>query len=232
MADLIADAWNLAFKVHEGQVRKGQKGDIKYICHPTKVMAMCMELGLPDSAVIAGVLHDTLEDQPLRMACLRDGTSEDEIASAIREFPHLSEQQAAGYVAIFLKFGLEAANHVANLTDQKLPKEIHKLAPEAAIQAFKHLHEKKLEKLEKMSHTTLLIKGCDCLDNVRALYHDYSVSDVDVFQSFKGGREVVLWKYRTLADLFYRKGSARISVEIRNLLNRLEARIKADEGNS
>ena len=45
---------------HEGQKRKGT--NIPYIVHPMEVMQILTELQCTESVIVAGILHDTLED--------------------------------------------------------------------------------------------------------------------------------------------------------------------------
>ena len=45
---------------HEGQKRKGT--DIPYIVHPMEVMQILTEMNCTEKVIIAGILHDTLED--------------------------------------------------------------------------------------------------------------------------------------------------------------------------
>ena len=45
---------------HEGQKRKGT--EIPYIVHPMEVMQILTAIGCREGVVIAGILHDTLED--------------------------------------------------------------------------------------------------------------------------------------------------------------------------
>ena len=45
---------------HEGQKRKGT--NIPYIVHPMEVMQILTELRCTENVIIAGILHDTLED--------------------------------------------------------------------------------------------------------------------------------------------------------------------------
>ncbi len=54
----------LAVKAHEGQKRKG-KNPAPYICHPVFVGMELLRLGYDEDTVIAGILHDTLEDTHL-----------------------------------------------------------------------------------------------------------------------------------------------------------------------
>jgi (p)ppGpp synthase/HD superfamily hydrolase len=56
----IHDAIIFAARKHSGQMRKGT--DIPYISHPMEVMDILREDGCPEHVIIAGILHDTLED--------------------------------------------------------------------------------------------------------------------------------------------------------------------------
>ena len=57
---MIFKAIEFAAKSHAGQYRKGTH--IPYIIHPLGVAKILIEYGYPDHMVIAGLLHDTIED--------------------------------------------------------------------------------------------------------------------------------------------------------------------------
>lgn len=54
------DAMKLAIELHEGQVRKFS--GVPYVTHPIQVGEMLAFMGAPEYVVVAGFLHDTLED--------------------------------------------------------------------------------------------------------------------------------------------------------------------------
>lgn len=58
--NLIDDAIEFAAKAHCNQYRKGT--DIPYISHPFGVGMILQKAGCKDELIIAGILHDTLED--------------------------------------------------------------------------------------------------------------------------------------------------------------------------
>jgi (p)ppGpp synthase/HD superfamily hydrolase len=58
----LYDAIELAARAHHGQVRKGT--EIPYLVHPLAVAGILITAGCPEPLVIAGLLHDTLEDTP------------------------------------------------------------------------------------------------------------------------------------------------------------------------
>jgi GTP diphosphokinase / guanosine-3',5'-bis(diphosphate) 3'-diphosphatase len=57
--DLIARAFRVAAKAHEGQVRRSGQA---FIHHPWAVAKVCAELRLDDQTIAAALLHDVVED--------------------------------------------------------------------------------------------------------------------------------------------------------------------------
>lgn len=58
----IQKAINFAISVHQGQFRKGK--NVPYIIHPLSVGLILAKAGAPEDIIIAGILHDTIEDSP------------------------------------------------------------------------------------------------------------------------------------------------------------------------
>lgn len=56
----LHEAIIFATKAHKGQVRKGT--DVDYICHPMEVLQILTQMGADQNLLIAGVLHDVVED--------------------------------------------------------------------------------------------------------------------------------------------------------------------------
>ncbi|MCD9088013.1 bifunctional (p)ppGpp synthetase/guanosine-3',5'-bis(diphosphate) 3'-pyrophosphohydrolase [Stenotrophomonas sp. SY1] len=59
---LLRRAWEVGAGAHAGQTRKSGE---PYITHPVAVARILAELGLDVEALIAAILHDTIEDTPL-----------------------------------------------------------------------------------------------------------------------------------------------------------------------
>lgn len=57
---MIFKAIEFAAKAHSGQYRKGTK--LPYIVHPLGVAKILIECDAPEYLVVAGILHDTIED--------------------------------------------------------------------------------------------------------------------------------------------------------------------------
>lgn len=66
----IEEAIEVAAQAHHGQFRKGT--NTPYITHPYAVGLLLMNAGCSDAVVIAGILHDTVEDTDLTLACIRE----------------------------------------------------------------------------------------------------------------------------------------------------------------
>ncbi len=58
-AVLIEEAYEYARALHEGQYRKSGE---PYIIHPVSVAIILADLGMDDNAIVAGLLHDVVED--------------------------------------------------------------------------------------------------------------------------------------------------------------------------
>jgi GTP pyrophosphokinase len=56
---LIIKAYNFSENAHEGQIRKSGE---KYFVHPVQVAKILAELEMDDSTIVAGLLHDVIED--------------------------------------------------------------------------------------------------------------------------------------------------------------------------
>lgn len=61
--ELIAKALRIAALAHKDDTRKGK--ELPYIVHPVEVAMILQENGMEDDIIIAGLLHDTLEDTEL-----------------------------------------------------------------------------------------------------------------------------------------------------------------------
>ena len=67
--NLISKAYSFAKTAHEGQFRlsSGQP----YVSHPVSVALILLELGLDTSTIVAGLLHDVVEDTAVSIEALK-----------------------------------------------------------------------------------------------------------------------------------------------------------------
>jgi len=117
----ILRATLFATRAHAGQVRKGAAAE-PYVTHVIEVAAILAEAGAPQAAILAGLLHDTVEDT--------EATHADLVAA----------------------FGQEVADLVAEATDDKaLPKETRK-ALQVSLAPKKSAAAKQLKLADKISN--------------------------------------------------------------------------------
>ena len=68
-SERVARAVEIAKKAHEGQFRKTGE---PYIVHPLAVKKILEEWGMDEDTIIAGILHDTVEDTPLTLNDIKE----------------------------------------------------------------------------------------------------------------------------------------------------------------
>lgn len=83
--ETVFDAIEFAVKAHRGHYRKGTR--IPYIVHPLNVATTLIRCGCPVEVVIAGILHDTVEDTDVTLEDIRlpFGERVAEIVEAVSE---------------------------------------------------------------------------------------------------------------------------------------------------
>ncbi len=86
---LIYKAIQMAIKAHEHQLRK-LDNDI-YVAHPIEVGVILAKHNLPDEVIIAGILHDTVEDTSLTLEKI-----ESEFGSSVAAYVKLCSELNKG----------------------------------------------------------------------------------------------------------------------------------------
>lgn len=77
---MLFRAIEFATRAHAGQYRKGTR--LPYIVHPLAVATILIELDLSEPLVVAGLLHDTVEDTPVTLDEIRQQFG-DEVARLV-----------------------------------------------------------------------------------------------------------------------------------------------------
>lgn len=72
--ELIGRAYDKAKELHDGQLRKSGE---PYLVHPIAVAVILAQLGMDDETLVAGMLHDTVEDTPYMREQLVEDFGED-----------------------------------------------------------------------------------------------------------------------------------------------------------
>lgn len=72
--ELIGRAYDKAKEMHEGQLRKSGE---PYLIHPLAVAEILADLGMDEDTIVAGLMHDVVEDTPYTSEELRDEFGEE-----------------------------------------------------------------------------------------------------------------------------------------------------------
>jgi (p)ppGpp synthase/HD superfamily hydrolase len=228
LTDRAKRAIDLSFDIHRNQTRKGRGGETPYWNHVSTVAGMVLELKGTEDEYIAALLHDSVEDQAKVMVPIYRDLMGGKVDLSLLD-RHTPEE--IGHFLINELFGHEVHRLVLALTDKKLPDEIKKLPASEKAPFIRKSREEKIAALRTKNESVRKIKACDALHNARSLLSDYlDGAGPDVWRHFAGGPEGTLWYYETLADVFYELGPARASVELRHVVRRIRAAMKADEG--
>lgn len=82
--------------------------------------------------------------------------------------------------------------------------------------------ERYLAHLEDVAPNVLLVSVSDKLHNARAVLRDYRSLGEDLWGRFNGGKGGTLWYYRSLADLYRRRGGVPYAEELGAVVEELE----------
>ena len=105
--DLIQDAYNFALSKHEGQFRKS--GD-PYIVHPVDVALILSELHTDPTTIMAGLLHDVIEDTSATFDEVKELFGE-EVALLTEGVTKLGQYKFKGKVLESTKIQAQAKNY-------------------------------------------------------------------------------------------------------------------------
>ncbi|AGG88712.1 HD domain-containing protein [Rhodanobacter denitrificans] len=177
LTDRFTRAVDYARIAHVAQCRKGS--NIPYLYHLLGVASLVIEFGGNEDQVIAGLLHDTLEDCGV-----------------------------AHEAAIRAQFGDAVAIIVKDCTDGTAEGKASHTDAEAKRRDWIERKLAYLAHLKEAPDATLLVSACDKLHNTRAIVQDLEDPEVGtrVFERFTGGRAGTLGYYHALAEIFSSRG--------------------------
>ena len=72
----INSAIQFATMQHGTQKRKGK--EVPYIVHPLEVMEILYRMGADENLLVAGILHDVVEDTAVKIADIREYFGDDD----------------------------------------------------------------------------------------------------------------------------------------------------------
>ena len=193
-SDRINHAFAFAAKHHDQQVRKGTR--LPYLTHPANVAVILTRYGCDEEAVVAGVLHDVIED------CVRGGYTSAMLRQRIGD-----------------KFGAEVLETVLAVSKRKHGDDGVELSSDDQRADY-------IERLEKASNTARWVCAADKLHNAATILADLRRTDFPdtVWNRFKQGREGTIRFYRDVQDRLREIGfDAPIMNELLEVVKALEA---------
>ena len=172
-----AQAFALAEWLHGDQYRKNSDEEalkIPYLTHLIDVMSLLIQVGANDDQLIAGLLHDALEDQPVTP----DGEDTHKVISQM--------------------FGARVLELVEAATDGSsgVPRD------ETTWQSRKQAHLDEMALHLKTDPEALLVPLADKLANGQAIVNDLHHVGPVVWKRFNAGRDEVLWYYTSALAVF------------------------------
>ena len=119
---LVCDAFNFAYELHEGQYRKSGE---PYIAHPVAVASLLRDLGGDSVTIAAGFLHDIVEDTEVTPEEIEERFGQDvrllvEGVTKLSKFNFSStkERQAENFRRMFLAMANDIRVIVVKLADR------------------------------------------------------------------------------------------------------------------
>lgn len=192
-SDAINHAFAFAAKHHDRQVRKGTK--LPYFTQPANVAVILTRYGCDESAVVAGILHDVVQDS------VREGSTREMLDQRIGE-----------------KFGKGVLSALLSVVQRKLDDDGVELSSEETRSDY-------LERLATAPQSALWVTAAEKLHNANSLLSDLrrTVDPDSVWSRTSGGRGVVLKWYRDVLDRLVAVGfTDRITDELREAVTALE----------
>ena len=144
-SDRINHAFAFAAKHHDRQVRKGTR--LPYLTHPANVAIILTRYGCEEETVIAGILHDVIEDT------VREAYSREMLEQRISE-----------------KFGAEVLATVHQVTHRRVDDDGVELSPGERKQDY-------LDRLAQASEVARWVCAADKLHNAASIVADLRRTD-------------------------------------------------------
>lgn len=193
-SDRINHALAFAAKHHDRQVRKGTR--LPYLTHPANVAIILTRYGRDEDTVIAGILHDVIED------CVRENYSREMLEQRIGD-----------------KFGEAVLDTVLTVTQRNVDDEGNDLSSDERKDDY-------LERLSGASESARWVCAADKLHNAGTIVADLkrTIDPGTVWGRFNAGRGGTVQWYRGVYERLRALGfTAPIMDELRRVVESLEA---------
>lgn len=192
-SDGINHAFAFAAKHHDRQVRKGTR--LPYLTHPANVAIILTRYGKDEETVIAGILHDVVED------CVRDGYTSEMLTQRIGE-----------------KFGSTVLETALAVTYRRTDDDGIEMSSDDRKADF-------LARLSSASENALWVYAAYKVHNANSILSDLrrTLDANSVWSRFTGGRAGRVKWYRHVLDRLDEVGfKAPIMEELRAVVTALE----------
>src|SRR5215217_5955169 len=169
-SDRINHALAFAAKHHDQQVRKGTRPP--YLTRPANVAVILTRYGRDDYTVVAGILHDVVED------CVREA------------YPHSMLEQRIGD-----KFGREVLETALAVTHRRVDDDGIDLSSDDRREDY-------LDRLSLASESARWVCAADELHNANSVLADLrrTIDPNSVWSRFTGGKEATIHGHRRVYD--------------------------------
>jgi (p)ppGpp synthase/HD superfamily hydrolase len=192
-SDRINHAFAFAAKHHDRQVRKGTA--LPYLTHPANVAIILARYDRDDDTVIAGILHDVIED------CVREGWTQEMLEERIGE-----------------KFGAGVLEAVLAVTYRRVDENGNEFDRDERKADY-------LRRLESASDCARWVCAADKVHNGSSILADLrrTLDPDTVWSRFSAGREGTIRWYRAVYERLREVGfDAPILEELRDVAEALE----------
>lgn len=169
-SDRINHALAFAAKHHDQQVRKGTR--LPYLTHPANVAIILTRYGCDEDIVVAGILHDVVED------CVREGWTRAMLESRIAD-----------------KFGDAVLAAVLSVTKRKLDDDGNEMDRDERNMDY-------IARIGDASESAKWVCAADKLHNASATLADLrrTMEPATVWSRFGGGRDGTIAFYRAVLE--------------------------------
>jgi len=192
-SDRINHAFAFAAKHHDQQVRKGTR--MPYLTHPANVAVILTRYGQDDDTVVAGILHDVVED------CVRENYTREALEQRIGD-----------------KFGESVLDAVLSVTERRLDDDGVELSRDDRKEDY-------LDRLSAADDRARWVCAADKLHNASTILTDLRRTNYPetVWGRFGGGKEKTAHWYRRVHDRLAELGfKAPIMSELHDVIEELE----------
>lgn len=193
-SDRINHALAFAAKHHDRQVRKGTR--LPYLTHPANVAIILTRYGQDEATVVAGVLHDVIED------CVREAMTRATLEERIGD-----------------KFGAEVLETVLAVTYRRLDDDGVELGTDERRDDY-------IQRLMLASESARWVCAADKLHNAGTILSDLrrTIDPNTIWSRFNGGKDGTVGWYRRVYERLAEIGFAgAIMVELAATVAELEA---------